>query len=239
MNIPDTILDVQTLGLFRISVDGITVAPEWPDDAHKVLFCSLLSPLDLYCTWDRICRSMLGVPASRASRRRVEEKCLRSLNCFLIREFGFTPLVAGHQGISIDHQRLHIDAFEFYSTILEGLKLLSIANHTAALEKFDRANALYTGSYLPGIPGKIIASTRSELESLYRTAVMEAMALLHNPGAVKSKLKEGSHGIKDQDHRRKKFAGTCVNGQSGGLVIKPEEVRHEETVAHISVTTRM
>jgi hypothetical protein len=164
----DTMLEIQTLGRFRISVDGKTVATEWPDASLKLFFCSLLSPLDLYVTWDRICRSMWGVPATGSSRCQIEEMFSRPLNGFLIKELGFNPLVAGHEGIRIDRKRIHVDALEFHGTVVEGLRLLALGNHAGALERFSRANTLYAGSYLPGMTGKIIENTRNELDALYQ-----------------------------------------------------------------------
>jgi len=178
MNIPETTLEIQTLGRFKISICGKTVATDWPNEMLKVLFCSLLSPLDLNFTWDRISRSMLNVPATQTSRRKIKELYIRHLNSFLINEFGFSPLVVGPEGIRIDHKGIHEDALEFYNTVLEGHRLLSISDHSAAFEKLNKANALYTGCYLPGIPGKIITNTRIELETLYRTAVMNAKPLI-------------------------------------------------------------
>jgi hypothetical protein len=72
-----------------------------------------------------------------------------------------------------------VDAREFHSAVVEGLRQLSLGDHAAAHIKLDRARTLYAGSYLPGINGKIIANTRNELESLYRTASMESA---HNTG---------------------------------------------------------
>lgn len=173
MLIPDNTVKIQTLGRFNISVDGRSVAQEWPDETVKVLFCSLLSPLDLFFTWDRICRSIWEAAATSASRRLLEESIVRPLNSFLLKELGFTPLVVRPEGISIDRKCVHVDAHEFYNTVLEGLQLLSNADNTAAREKFNRADILYTGSYLPGIPGKIVVNTRNDLDSLYRTAVTD------------------------------------------------------------------
>lgn len=175
MNIPNTTLEIQTLGRLRISIDGKIVATDWPDETLKVLFCSLLSPLDLYFTWDRISRSLWDVPDSRTSRRRMNELFIRPLNNYLINEFGFTPLVIGTDGIGVNHKNVHVDALEFYNTALEGLRLLSFANQAAALDKFEKADLLYTGSYLPGMPGKIIINTRNDLGTLYRTAVMDGV----------------------------------------------------------------
>src|SRR5664279_364297 len=101
MKIPDVTLNILTFGSFSISVDGKPDVTEWPNETLKVLFCSLLSPLDLYFTWDRICRSMLGVPDTLASRRQLEELSIRPLNHFLIKELGFNPIITGHEGIRI------------------------------------------------------------------------------------------------------------------------------------------
>ncbi|GAC1465301.1 MAG: hypothetical protein PVSMB11_00500 [Desulfuromonadaceae bacterium] len=182
MNKADTTLEILTLGRFSISVDGKPVATDWPDETVKVLFCSLLSPLDLYFTWDRICRSMWGVPVTQNSKHRLEEIFIRPLKSFLIKELGFNPLIAGQEGIRINQQRIHVDALEFHSTVVEGLRLLSLGNRAAALDKFSRADSLYAGSYLPGIPGKIIENARNELESIYHTAVMDAIPHERNSG---------------------------------------------------------
>jgi len=175
MDIPDSTPKILTLGSFSISVGGNPVAKNWPDESIKMLFCSLLSPLDLFFTWDRISRSLLGEPATRTSRRRLEELCVRPLKSFLLKELGCNPLISGPEGIRINQQLIQIDALEFYRTFLEGLRLLSFENDAAAHDKFSRANFLYAGEYLPGITGKIIDHTRSDLESLYRAAVMDAV----------------------------------------------------------------
>lgn len=173
MNISDATLEIQTLGHFSISADKKPVAKNWPDETVKVFFCSLLSPLDLYFTWDRICRSMLGVPETRTSRRQLEEIVIRPLNNFLSKELGFTPLIAGREDIRLNQQRIHVDALEFHRTAVEGLRLLPL-DHAAALKQLGRAHSLYTGCYLPGIAGKIIKNTRNELESLYQTVIMNS-----------------------------------------------------------------
>jgi hypothetical protein len=182
MNKADTTLEILTLGRFSISVDGKPVATDWPDETVKVFFCSLLSPLDLYITWDRICRSMWGIPVTQTNRHRLEKIFIRPLKSFLIKELGFNPLIAGHEGIRINQQRIYVDAHEFHSTVVEGLCLLSLGNNAAALDKFSRADSLYAGSYLPGIQGKIIENARNELESLYRNAVMDAIPHVQNSG---------------------------------------------------------
>ncbi|MGK2906546.1 MAG: hypothetical protein ACSLFH_09410 [Desulfuromonadales bacterium] len=172
MHIPATMLEIQTLGRFSMSVAGKVVANDWPDEAVKLLFCSLLSPLDLSFTWDRICRSMWGEPVTPTNRQQLEEVLIQPLNKFLIMEFGFNPIIADTEGIRIDKHHIHVDAYEFYCTALEGLRLVFLDQHDAAMEKFNWAKLLYTGSYLPGMPGKIIENTRHDLE-LYRAAVVD------------------------------------------------------------------
>lgn len=182
MNIPDTRLEITTLGRFSMSLAGKPVATTWPDETMKTLFCSLFSPLNRHFTWDRICRSMWGVPARPGSRSRLEELFLCPLNGFLSDTLGFTPLITADEGIRLDYQRIHVDAFEFHSTALEGLRLLSFGNHAAAREKLSRAESLYGGDYLPGIAGKIITNARSGLESLHRHAVIDSLPLTRNAG---------------------------------------------------------
>ncbi|MDA8431124.1 MAG: hypothetical protein M0T70_17865, partial [Geobacteraceae bacterium] len=148
--------EILTFGRFSISVAGKRVAINWPDETLKVFFCSLLSPLDLFFSWDRLSRAMWDEPASITSRQRMDERYTRPLKSFLIRELGFNPLITGSEGIHINQQMIHVDAFEFYSTLLAGLRLLSLDDDDAAHEKFSRADTLYTGIYLPGISGKII-----------------------------------------------------------------------------------
>ena len=175
MNKPVYALGIQTLGRFSLSAEGRIVATVWPDEAIKVFFCSFLSPLDLYFTWDRICRALLGVPETRSSRRQLEELFVRPLNHFLLKELGFNPLITGAEGIRIDPQGISIDVFEFHSAVVEGISLMSLGDYDGASERFNRANLLYAGSYLPGMPGKIIDHTRLELDSLYRTAVKDGV----------------------------------------------------------------
>ena len=171
MNSPATKLEIQTLGRFSMSVSGKAVAGDWPDDTFKLLFCSLLSPLDISFTWDRICRSMWGVPVTPTNRQQLEEVLIQPLNKFLVTELGFNPIIVNAEGIIVNHQRIHVDAHEFYFTALEGLRLMFLGNHDAAMEKLNWAKLLYTGSYLPGMPGKIIENTRHDLD-LYRVAVV-------------------------------------------------------------------
>lgn len=203
MNTPDTMLTIQTLGRFSIAVNGRPVAIIWPDETAKVLFCSLLSPLDLSFSWDRICRSMWGVPATRNNRCRLEEIFSQHLSGFLIKELGFNPLIAGREGIRID-QHIHVDAREFHSTVVEGLRLLAFGNQTEALEKFYRADSLYVGSYLPGMTGNIIENTRKDLETLYQTAVMDIMSLKRNFGCWDCTKRAESELIRDQPAGRPK-----------------------------------
>jgi len=170
---PDARFEIKTLGSFSITLNKMPVATYWPDAMEKTLFCSLLSPLDLYFTWDRISRSLLGEPETQVSRRHLEEHLIRPLKSFLINELGFNPLITGDENIRIDQQRMNVDAFEFYTSAVEGLKLLSLGNKDAAVQKLRRARSLYAGSYLPDMEGKIITNTRDQLESLYQKVVTE------------------------------------------------------------------
>jgi hypothetical protein len=113
---------------------------------------------------------------------RLEELFLRPLGTLLARELGFNPLNAEHDGIRIDLHGIHVDAHEFHSNAVEGLRLMFIGNHAAAVEKLRRANSLYVGSFLPGLPGKIIADTSNYLETLYKSAVMDVMQRTRNSG---------------------------------------------------------
>lgn len=180
MNAPDSKLEILTLGSFSISVDGKAVVPDWPSETLKELFCSLLSPLDLYVSWDRICRSIWDIPATTDSELGMEEIFVRPLRSFLVKEFGFDPLITGDDGVRFDQGRITLDALEFHSTAVGGLRQLSLENRSAALEKFCRAKTLYAGIYLPDMTGKIIASTRNELESLYLAAVIDGIPLSRN-----------------------------------------------------------
>lgn len=175
MNKPVYALEIQTLGCFSLSAEGRTESINWPDEQIKIIFCSLLSPLDLYFTWDRLCRSFLDVAETRSSRRQLEEVFIRPLNRFLIKVLGFNPLVVRPEGIRIDSQGIHIDVFAFHHAVIDGLNLISLGNPDGAREKFTTANALYAGSYLPGMPGKIIEHTRIELEALYQNTVKDGV----------------------------------------------------------------
>lgn len=167
-------LEILTLGCLSITLDGRPVATYWPDETLKICFCSLLSPLDLYFSWDRICRAMLSVPDTMQNRQQLEENIIRPLTSFLIVELGFNPLLTGNEYISIDQRCTKVDAFEFHSSAVEGLKQLTYGNFAAAQQRLARAKALYAGSYLPGVAGKIIANTRKDLEALYQKVIMES-----------------------------------------------------------------
>ncbi len=193
MNKFESTLKIQTLGRFNITVDGKNVATEWPDETAKNIFCSLLSPLDLYITWDRICRSTWDVPVTRTNRRRLEEIMLRPLNSFMIKELGFNPLIIGDEGIKFNHNNVYLDALDFHKTVVEGLRELTLGNFAQAIEKINRANSLYAGCYLPGMTGKIITNTRNDLDSLFRTAVMVVLPKLQSSSfkVIKRKLNSG------------------------------------------------
>jgi len=177
MGVPGSQLEIYTLGRFSIVRDGKTVAIEWPSEIIKVLFCSLLSPLDLCFTYDRISRALLGEPVTRTCQRRLLEELVRPLGVFLQKELGFNPGITGPESIRIDQRSVNSDAFLFNHAATEGLVLMSLENHTLAREKLNKADSLYRGCYLPGMTGKIIENTRKELESLHRATVLNAACL--------------------------------------------------------------
>lgn len=190
MGVPGSQLEIYTLGRFSIVRDGKPVATEWPSETIKVLFGSLLCPLDLNFSYDRICRSLLGVPATRTSQRRLLEELIRPLGSFLLKELGFNPVITGPESIRIDQRSINSDAFLFNRAATEGLMLMSLENHTLAREKLKKAGTLYRGCYLPGMAGKIIENTRKELESLHQAAVMNATCLLdHNYCSQRTKAR--------------------------------------------------
>lgn len=180
---PAARFEIKTLGSFSITRGGKPVATDWPDELVKNLFCSLLSPLDLYFTWDRISRAILNEPETQVSRRHLKENVIRPLKSFLINELGFNPLITCDESIRIDQQLMDVDASQFYISTVEGLKILSCDGFTAAQQNFRRAKALYAGSYLTGMEGKIISNTRDQLESLYQKVVLRnARQVAANPG---------------------------------------------------------
>lgn len=174
----NTTLEIQTLGRFCISINGKPVAIEWPDETLKVFFCSMLSPLDLSFSWGRISRAMWGLPVCR-----LQEIFVWPLASYLNGELGFNPLIAVNDGVRLDKQCIKVDAHEFYKTVVEGLRQISFANHAAALYNINRAISLYSGSHLPGIPGKINTETRSTLKSLYQSAINDALPIIRNSAA--------------------------------------------------------
>jgi two-component SAPR family response regulator len=180
MKLPVNTMYIKTLGSFCMYADGVPVTTEWPDDTLKVMFCSLLSPLDSSVTWDRICDSLWGKPATSENRLQLEESIVQPLTGFLVRELGFNPFVAEDDGIRIDRQHIQLDAHEFHGAAVAGLQLWSRDNNCAAYEKFNRAKTLYSGCYLPGMSSKIIKNTRNDLESLYLSAILDAMPHTRN-----------------------------------------------------------
>jgi len=171
MNNSDTTLEIRTLGYLSISIDGKQVATDWPNDTIKTLFCSLLSPMDVHLSWDRICLTMWDIPDSRIVRNRLEELFIEPLNCFLIRELGVNPLISDDEGMTLDQQHIHLDALDFYRAAVEGNRLLANGNNSAATTMFRKADQLYTGIFLPRMYGTIIEKCRTDLEQLHRTVV--------------------------------------------------------------------
>lgn len=168
---PDAVVNICTLGRFTIVVNGFPVTPVWPSETVKVLFCSLLSPLDVIVSWDRLCRALWGVPEERISRQRVNDIIILPLRTMLRGLFGHDPLVTYADGIRLDHTGIYVDALEFFELVINGVSCEGNGDHAGACNKFFRAEVLYVGVFMPGIAGKIIESTRKELEVLFHTTV--------------------------------------------------------------------
>jgi hypothetical protein len=99
MELSDSKVEIKTLGRFSILFDGIPVVTSWPNNTLIVLFCSLLSALDLFISWDRVCRSMLSVLEIPINKPCREEISIQPLNNFLSKELGFNPLITVNEGI--------------------------------------------------------------------------------------------------------------------------------------------
>lgn len=69
---------------------------------------------------------MWDIPAKPDSDLGMEEIFVRPLRSFLIKEFGFDPLISGVDGVRFDQGRITLDALEFHSAAVGGLRKLSL-----------------------------------------------------------------------------------------------------------------
>jgi len=186
MNTPIRLLDVRTLGGFSLKFGEREITPQWPNDISKVLFCTLLSPLDEYTTMERLCRSLWDLPATRNPGRRIAAM-LEHLSCFLTDLTGINPLIVNEDRVGIDYRYVRVDAAQFYTHANDGTRQLMLGNRRAALVNFHQADRLYRGQFLPGMHNRVISSTREELEETYQVVVARRAAsgarLLRSAGA--------------------------------------------------------
>lgn len=160
-------LRVVTLGRFSIAVGDSEVKIAWPDETARVLFCSLLSPLDESLSWERSCRSLWGLPATHHSKIRATALLNRLQTSFAV-QLGCDPFIVTHEGAALNKGIINIDAHHFHSNVVTGLRLLALGNRSAASQLLEQALAIYDAPFLPGVPGRIVAATRDELDNLYR-----------------------------------------------------------------------
>lgn len=167
MTIHQYSLSVRTLGDFTITRDRKTVNVTWPDNAIKILFCSLLSPLDVSISRDRLCKALWNIPASAAGIGRLTS-ALGQLHDVMVRTFGFNPIVFQDDGITLDYGKIYVDARDFHDTAISGFRNFAGGETAAASRLFQAASMLYRGEFLPGMTGRIISATRSDLEDQYQ-----------------------------------------------------------------------
>ena len=160
-------LHVRTLGGLALSKRGVAVTAPWPDTITKELFFSLLSPLDVGITFDRLSRSLLGAALTARTRERLE-MALDSLIRFSREEMGVcAPLVVTPDAVGFKEDFICIDAHQFFEAALNGLSNLSKGEKTSAFHYVCNAMNLYEGEFLPGMNSRIITNTREELAGLH------------------------------------------------------------------------
>jgi DNA-binding SARP family transcriptional activator len=159
-------LAIRTLGDFSLAVDAVPVTINWPDKATRLLFCSLLSPLDAAYSRERLCKALWGTPANELGIARLT-LTLDHLQNALVSTIGFSPVSAGPDGISVRRAQVQCDARDFHEMAITGLSALAQGNPTLAHDCFRTAAALYRGPFLPGIAGRIVTATRDDLAQQY------------------------------------------------------------------------
>ncbi len=183
MSIHQHNLFVRTLGEFTIVCATRPVTISWPDNATRLLFCSLLSPLDAAISRDRLCQTLWGIAATEAENRRLHATMGR-LQDVISGAFGINPFIISHEGFSLDAHKIQIDARDFHETAIAGLRQLSLGNKQSAHSFFQTAASLYRGAFLPGISSRIITTTRTELEQQ-----LQLLTRLIAPPPLRSELK--------------------------------------------------
>lgn len=160
-------LVVRSFGELTITRDTRPITISWPDKATHLLFCSLLSPLDASISRERLCQTLWGVAATESASRRLLAT-MGNLQDVIGGAVGINPFIISHDGFSFDHHKVQVDAHDFYETAIAGLRELSVGNRQAAHSYFHNAASLYRGAFLPGMAGRIITTTRTELDLQYQ-----------------------------------------------------------------------
>jgi len=113
MKTTNTALEIRVLGQFSLVHSGRALATSWPGPYGRYIFCSLLSPLGEPVTWDRLCRSLWDVPATRESKERIVA-IIKQLNAFFQSECGIRPIVEHMDCITYDSTTTYLDAKDFF-----------------------------------------------------------------------------------------------------------------------------
>ena len=171
-------LNIRTFGQFSVSAGGVELAQEWPGETSRRLFLLLLSPLEPSVSWERVCRDLWGVPATYTSRRRAMALA-QHLQRHICNAWGRSDILhAAEDGISLNMEAVRIDAYKFRTMVLSGLEMLvSGCSRFAAYSMLRQAVARYEAPFLPGVPDRIVASAREELEALYWIACGHALPM--------------------------------------------------------------
>ena len=167
MSVPLKTLEIRTMGDFSLMVGERAITAEWPDETTKMLFCTLLSPLDEAISMERLCRSLWEVPATQASMSRIAAK-VEWLSDFFAKEASINPFIINQDHVGIDSRYVRIDAHEFYLHAVKGLRLMSIGNRRGALINLHKADQLYCGWFLPLMDNRVITTTRENLGEIHR-----------------------------------------------------------------------
>jgi len=183
MNLPINTLEIRTLGGFSLMVGKKAITATWPDEISKVLFCTLLSPLDESITMERLCRSLWDLPASRTPKKRIAAK-IDHLTDIFVAETGINPFFMIGDRVGINSSHVSVDAHEFYRVTAEGFRLKLFGNCQAALIKLQEADLLYRGLFMPEMFNQVISSTREDLDEMHRMVVKQTMPNAHPPRQI-------------------------------------------------------
>lgn len=174
MNSIATTAEVRTFGEFSLIVNGSVVEPAWQNETERVLFCSLLLPLDESISEERLCRSLWGVPAEHTSRIRLMGM-IQQLRHYFFDLTGSDLFIATSEGFALDQKKITVDATLFRHCALAGLQLLARGDCTRAYQQLQEAYTMYRAPFLPGVPGRLVDMARDDLDGLYGMVVAAIM----------------------------------------------------------------